>query len=66
MKKITKIQLTLSTLLLATIMLSVSAPLCSAADSPQYILSAYAVNSAGNPTAATIVPTANEPPSTLQ
>jgi hypothetical protein len=60
MKKITKIQVTFSALLLTTILLSVSAPLCSAADSPQYILSAYAVDSAGNPIAATINPTANE------
>lgn len=35
-------------------------PLCFAADSPQYILSTYAVDSAGNPVAAVITPSDGE------
>jgi hypothetical protein len=37
-----------------------SAPFCFAADSPQYILNTYAVDSAGNPVAAVITPSNGE------
>ncbi len=46
--------------LLAIALIGLSAPLCLGADSPQYILSTYAVDSAGNPVAAVITPTDNE------
>lgn len=50
----------LSTLSLIIVALIVTVPLCSAADSPQYILSTYAVDSSGNPVAAVITPVDGE------
>jgi hypothetical protein len=46
--------------LLTIFALSVALPFCTAADSPQYILSTYAVDQAGNPAAAVITPSDGE------
>jgi hypothetical protein len=46
--------------LITIITLIITVPFCSAADSPQYILSTYAVDASGNPAAAVITPANNE------
>jgi hypothetical protein len=55
-----KLSFTLLSLSLVALVLSISMPLCLAVDSPQYILSAYAVDSTGNPVAAVITPSDGE------
>jgi hypothetical protein len=50
----------LSILSLLTVVAIIAVPFCSAADSPQYILSTYAVDQTGNPVAAVITPSDGE------